>query len=305
MRAAVTSVSPASAAKYEEKKVPYAHPQALVTTEWLAAHLSDPALTLLDASFKLPGVTPSAAEDYARAHIPGAVYFDVDAVADHANPLPHMLPRPDEFARMVEKLGVGDGRKIVIYDTAGIAATRAWWMLRAMGHPDAAVLDGGLRKWRAEGRPVTDAAPKPAAGRFTPRFDPALVRDRAQLLGNLAAKREQVVDARAPARFAGSAPEPRPGLRAGHIPGAVNLPYEQLSDPKTGAMLPPEALEARLRRAGLSPSRPVVASCGSGVSACVVAFALHLVGWPDAAVYDGSWSEWGLQGETPVATGPA
>ena len=285
--------------------MPYAHPQALVTTEWLAARLSDPAVTLLDASFKLPGVTPSAAEDYARAHIPGAAYFDVDAVADHANPLPHMLPRPDEFARIVEKLGVGDSQKIVIYDAAGIAATRAWWMLRAMGHPDVAVLDGGLRKWRAEGRPVTDAVPKPAARRFTPRFDPALVRDRTQLLGNLAGKRELVVDARSPARFAGSAPEPRPGLRAGHIPGAVNLPWEELSDRKTGAMLPPDALDARLRRAGLSPDRPIVASCGSGVSACVVAFALHLVGWPDAAVYDGSWSEWGMQGETPVATGPA
>lgn len=280
-------------------------PEALVTTEWLAAHLSDPAVTLLDASFKLPGVTPSAAEDYARAHIPGAVYFDVDAVADHANPLPHMLPHPDAFARIVEKLGLGDGQKIVIYDAAGIAATRAWWMLRAMGHPDVAVLDGGLRKWRAEARPLTDAVPNPAARRFTPHFDATLVRDKAQLLANLERRRELVVDARSPARFAGSAPEPRPGLRAGHIPGAVNLPWEELSDPKTGAMLPPEALEGRLRRAGLAPDRPVVASCGSGVSACVVAFALHLVGWPDAAVYDGSWSEWGIEGETPIATGPA
>lgn len=193
----------------------------------------------------------------------------------------------------------------MIYDAAGIAATRAWWMLRAMGHPDVAVLDGGLRKWRAEGRPVTDAVPKPAARSFTPRFDAGLVRDRAQLLGNLERKREQVVDARSPPRFAGSVPEPRPGLRAGHIPGAVNLPWEELSDPKTGMMMPPGALEARLRRAGLAPEKPVVASCGSGVSACVVAFALHLVGWPEAAVYDGSWSEWGLPGETPVATGPA
>jgi thiosulfate/3-mercaptopyruvate sulfurtransferase len=281
------------------------HPEALVSTEWLAAHLADPAVTLLDASFKLPGVTPTAAEDYARAHIPGAVYFDVDAVADHANPLPHMLPQPDAFARIVEQLGVGDGKKIVIYDAAGIAATRAWWMLRAMGHPDVAVLDGGLRKWRAEDRPVTDAPPQPAPHRFTPRFDQGLVRDRAQLLANLTGRREQVVDARSPPRFAGSAPEPRPGLRAGHIPGALNLPWEELSDPKTGAMLPPDALDARLRRAGLAPDRPIVASCGSGVSACVIAFALHLAGWPEAAVYDGSWSEWGMPGETPVATGPA
>ena len=281
------------------------HPEALVATEWLAAHLGDPAVTVLDASFKLPGVTPTAPEDYARAHIPGAVYFDVDAVADHANPLPHMLPQPNEFARIVEKLGIGDGQKIVIYDASGIAATRAWWMLRAMGHRDVAVLDGGLRKWRAEGRPLTDAVPKPVARHFIPRFDPALVRDRKQLLANIERGREQVVDARSPPRFAGSAPEPRPGLRAGHIPGAVNLPWEELSDPKTGVMLPPDALEARLRRAGLAPGKQVVASCGSGVSACVVAFALHLVGWPAAAVYDGSWSEWGMPGETPVATGPA
>jgi thiosulfate/3-mercaptopyruvate sulfurtransferase len=279
------------------------HPEALVSTDFLAAHLADPALTLLDASFKLPGVTPTAAEDYARAHIPGAVFFDIDAVADHANPLPHMLPRPDEFARIVGRLGVGDGQKVVIYDTSGTAATRAWWMLRTMGHADVAVLDGGLRTWRAEGRPLTAELPKPVERRFTPRFAPALVRDKAQLLVNLGQKSEQVVDARSAPRFAGSAPEPRPGLRAGHIPGAVNLPWEELSDPKTGVMLPPAALDARLRKAGLAPQQPVVASCGSGVSACVVAFAMHLAGWPDAAVYDGSWSEWGMEGDTPIATG--
>lgn len=281
----------------------YAHPDSLVSTGWLADHLGDPSLRLLDASFKLPGIAPTAAEDYAKAHIPGAVYFDVDAVADHANPLPHMLPDPAAFARIVGRLGVGDGIKVVVYDTAGIAATRAWWMLRAMGHKDVAVLDGGLRKWRAEGRPVTADVPHPPERRFTPRFEPALVRDRAALLANLETRRAQVVDARAPARFAGSAPEPRPGLRAGHIPGAVNLPWEELSDRTSGAMLPRAALEARLRQAGLAPDRPVVASCGSGVSACVIAFAIHLAGWPEAAVYDGSWSEWGLPGETPIATG--
>jgi thiosulfate/3-mercaptopyruvate sulfurtransferase len=279
------------------------HPEALVSTEWLAAHLDDQAVTILDASFKLPGITPTAPEDYARAHIPGAVFFDVDAIADHANPLPHMLPKPAEFARMVGALGIGDGQKVVIYDGAGIAATRAWWMLRTMGHGDVCVLDGGFRKWRAEGRPVTDAVPHPSARTFTPRFAPGLVRDKAQLLANLKSRGAQVVDARSAPRFAGSAPEPRPGLRAGHIPGAINLPWEQLNDPKDGSFLPRATLEARLRAAGLAPDRDVVASCGSGVSACVVAFALHLAGWKEAAVYDGSWSEWGLEGDTPIATG--
>jgi thiosulfate/3-mercaptopyruvate sulfurtransferase len=279
------------------------HPEALVATEWLAAHLAE--VTLFDASFKLPGIAPTAAEDYARAHIPGTVYFDIDAVSDHANPLPHMLPSPQDFARMAGKLGVGDGRTVVVYDSAGTAATRVWWMLRIMGHPDVAVLDGGLRTWRLEGRPLTAEIRAPVERHFTPKFSPGLVRDRKQLLANLKQKREQVVDARSSPRFAGSAPEPRPGLRAGHIPGAVNLPYEQLSDPKTGVMLAPDALDARLRQAGLAPEKPVVASCGSGVSACVVAFAMHVAGWPDAAVYDGSWSDWGLEGDAPIATGTA
>jgi len=284
--------------------MPYAHPESLVSTEWLAQHGGDDGVALFDASFKLPGIAPTAAEDYAKAHIPGAVFFDIDAVADHANPLPHMLPAPAEFARMVGRLGIGDECKVVIYDTAGTAATRVWWMLRIMGHGDVAVLDGGLRKWRAEGRPLTADVPQPKERRFTPRFDRALVRDRAEMLANLASRREKVVDARAAQRFAGAAPEPRPGLRAGHIPGAINLPYEQVIDAKTGTFLPTDAIAARLRAAGLAPDQAVTTSCGSGVSACVLAFALHLVGWKEAAVYDGSWSEWGLPGDTPIATGP-
>jgi thiosulfate/3-mercaptopyruvate sulfurtransferase len=283
----------------------YVHPEALVSTEWLAGHLRDEGVAIADASFKLPGIAPTAVEDYAKAHIPGAVFFDIDAVADHTSSLPHILPKPEEFARMVGKLGLGDDRKIVLYDAGGTASTRAWWMLRAMGHGDVAVLDGGLRKWRAEGRPLTDAPARPKERRFTPRFDPAMVRSRAELLANIASRREQVVDARSAARFAGTAPEPRPGLRAGHIPGSVNLPYEQLYDAKTHTFLAADALAGRLAAAGLAPDRHVVASCGSGVSACVVFFALHLVGWRPAGVYDGSWSEWGLPGDTPIATGAA
>lgn len=283
--------------------MPYTNPDALVSTEFLAAHLDDPSVAIVDGSFKLPGVMPTAAEDYARRHIPGAVFFDVDGIADAASTLPHMLPAPSDFARLVGALGLGDGQRIVVYDAGGIAATRIWWMFRAMGHGAVSVLDGGLRKWRAEGRLVTDIVPHPPVRSFTPRFDPALVRDRAQMLANLGNRREQVVDARSPPRFAGSAPEPRPGLRAGHIPGSVNLPWEQLSDATAGTFLPEAVLAARFAQAGLAPDRPVVASCGSGVSACVVAFGLHLLGWGPASIYDGSWSEWGLPGNTPIATG--
>ena len=283
--------------------MPYAHPEALVSTGWLAIHLNDANLCLLDATFTLPGVSPTAAELYQSRHIPGAVYFDIDHVADEKDPLPHMLPKPAEFARMVGKLGVGDDSRIVIYDSTGMnSACRAWWMLRIMGHP-AAILEGGLGKWRAEGRPLTATVPAPTERRFTPRFDKNLVRDKAALMANLASKREQVVDARSAGRFAGTAPEPRPGMRSGHIPGSLNLPWEKLSDPKTGVPLPPAALDKTLSAAGIARDKPVVTSCGSGVTACVIAFAMHLSGWPDAAIYDGSWSEWGLPGDTPVATG--
>ena len=207
----------------------YAHPEALVSTEWLARHLDDDGVAIVDASFKLPGITPTAAEDYAKAHIPGAVFFDIDAVADRANPLPHMLPAPQEFARMVGKLGIGDGRKIVVYDTAGTAATRVWWMLRIMGHGDVAVLDGGLRKWRAEGRPVTDAVPHPTERRFTPHFDAgARARPGADAgqpqkrarAGGGRARRRALCGIRARAA-AGAARRPHPGRRQSAVGAAV------------------------------------------------------------------------------------
>lgn len=286
--------------------MPYAHPEALVSTDWLEARLGDPAITILDATYTLPGVTPAAHELYARRHIPGAVFYDIETIADPANPLPHMMPAPEEFARMVGLLGVGAGQRVVVYDGPGLGtAPRVWWSLRLNGFTDVVVLNGGFARWKEEGRPVTDVVPVPTERRFTPRLDVRLLRDKAAILANLGNPREQVVDARSAARFAGAAQEPRPGLRSGHIPGSVSLPSDQLSDPATHLALAPEALEARLRAAGLSPETPVVASCGSGVSACVVAFAMHLVGWPEAAIYDGSWSEWGLPGDTPIATGPA
>jgi thiosulfate/3-mercaptopyruvate sulfurtransferase len=285
--------------------MPYANPDALVSTEWLAAHLDAPDLRIVDGTFTLPGVTPTGHELYLQRHIPGAVFFDIDDIADEHNPLPHMLPSPEKFSAQMRKLGLGDGHKIIVYDSAGLSsAGRPWWMLRVFGHPDVAILDGGLPKWQAEGRPLTDDIPALRERHFTARLNTLLVRDKEQVLGNLSAQREQVIDARSRARFEGSAKEPRAGLRSGHIPGSLNLPFDELTDRETRTVLPAEALAARFAAAGLERGKPVVASCGSGVTACALAFGLHLLGWPDVAVYDGSWSEWGLPGDTPVATGP-
>ncbi|HEX9489001.1 MAG TPA: 3-mercaptopyruvate sulfurtransferase [Stellaceae bacterium] len=285
--------------------MPYANPDALVSTEWLAAHLDAPDLRIVDGTFTLPGVKPTGRELYDARHIPGAVFFDIDEIADEHNPLPHMLPSPEKFAVRMRKLGLGDGHKIVVYDSAGLSsAGRPWWMLRVFGHRDVAILDGGLPKWQAEGRPVADDIPALRERHFTARLNTLLVRDKGQVLDNLTARREQVIDARSRGRFEGSAKEPRPGLRSGHIPGSLNLPYDELTDRQTPTLLPAEALAALFTAAGLERGKPVVASCGSGVTACALAFGLHLLGWPEAAVYDGSWSEWGLPGDTPVATGP-
>jgi thiosulfate/3-mercaptopyruvate sulfurtransferase len=285
--------------------MPYANPNALVSTDWLAAHLAAPDLRVVDGSFTLPGVKPTAAELYRQRHLPAAVFFDIDDIADETSPLPHMLPSPEKFAQRMRKLGLGDGHKIVVYDSTGLnSAARPWWMLRVFGHADVAILDGGLPKWQAEGRPLADEPPAPRERHFTARLNTLLVRDKAQLLANLKSQREQVLDARSRGRFAGTAAEPRAGLRSGHIPGSLNLPYDELIDPATRTVLPAEELARRFAAAGLAPDRPVVTSCGSGVTACALAFGLHLLGWPDAAVYDGSWSEWGLPGATPVDTGP-
>ena len=284
----------------------YAHPEALVGTDWLAAHLSDPHVRVVDGSFKLPGITPTAREDYDRAHIPGAVFFDIDDICEPGTSLPHMIPTPELFAQKVGALGIGDDDRVVVYDSAGLSsAGRAWWMLRMFGHHDVAVLDGGLPKWRAEGRPLDAALPTRQPRRFTARFDPSLVRDKRALIENLATRREQVIDARAAGRFDGTAPEPRAGMRSGHIPGSRNVPYELVTDPQTRQLKSAGELAGLFRDAGVALNRPVVTSCGSGVTACALAFALHLIGHPGAAVYDGSWSEWGLPGDTPVETGPA
>jgi thiosulfate/3-mercaptopyruvate sulfurtransferase len=284
----------------------YTDPTALISTESLAAQLGAPDLRVVDGSFKMPGVTPTAIEDYRSRHLPGAVFFDIETVADSGNPLPHMLPNPKEFAAMMGALGIGDEDRIVVYDSAGlVSAGRVWWMFRAFGHEKVSVLDGGLPKWLAEGRPTEAATAAPMPRKFTARFHPEMLRAKQDLMENLATRREQVIDARARARFEGSVAEPRPGLRSGHIPGSVNLPSDQLTDPGTKALLPAAELRALFEGAGVDLAHPIVTSCGSGVTAGALAFALHLIGHQSVALYDGSWSEWGLPGETPVATGPA
>ncbi|WP_412771847.1 3-mercaptopyruvate sulfurtransferase [Nitrobacter sp.] len=278
----------------------------LVSTEWLAAHLGDAGVKVVDASFKMPGVRPLPVDDFLAAHIPGAVFFDVDAVADRASPLPHTYPDAAQFARDVGALGISSGDAVVVYDSGGwVAAPRAWWMFLSFGHGDVRVLDGGLKKWRAEGRPVASGRATPKPGKFTAAFDPAYVRSKAQLVSNLSSHREQLVDARAAGRFEGSVAEPRPGLRSGHIPGSRNLPYNELFDAATGIMKSLDELRAAFAGAGLDLAKPVVTTCGSGVSAAVLTLALYRLGVRGSALYDGSWSEWGLQDGPPVATGSA
>lgn len=282
------------------------HTDPLVSTEWLAARLGDPTVKILDASFKMPGVMPRPGDDYLAAHIPGAVYFDVEEVCDAANPLPHMYPDAAQFARDVAAMGVSTGDTVVIYDAGGwVAAPRAWWMFLSFGYDKVHILEGGLKKWQAEGRPTEFGKPSPAAGNFTATLDPAYVRSKQQMVANLDSGTEQVIDARASDRFEGRVPEPRPGLRAGHIPGSRNLPYNELVDAKTGLMKSPDELRAAFARAGVALDRPIVTSCGSGVSAAVLTLALYRLGVRGTALYDGSWSEWGLTDGPPVATGPA
>jgi len=279
-------------------------PGPLVPTDWLAAHLADPAVVILDGSFKLPGATPTAPEEYAQAHIPGAHFFDIDAIADHSVPLPHMLPSSEDFAREMGRMGIGNDTLVIVYDRPGLmSAGRVWWTLRVFGHDNVAVLDGGLRKWQAEGRPVTSEVPAARSARFVPQFRPELVRSRAQMMANLDSRAEQVIDARPAARFSAAEPEARPGLRSGHMPGSLNLPFSAMTDPGTGQVLPPAALRAAFEGAGLDLTRPITASCGSGVTAAALAFGLSLLGHDHVAVYDGAWAEWGLPGETPVEIG--
>ena len=279
---------------------------ALVSTDWLAEHLSAPDVHVVDASYYLPGEGLDPRAEFELHHIPGAVFFDIDDIADEKSPLPHMLPPLEKFSSRVRKLGLGDGVRIVVYDQRGIwSAPRVWWTFRTFGHDDVAVLDGGLPKWLAEGRPVEDGPELPTERHFTARMNSFMVRDREQLLANLESRREQVLDARSSGRFEGTEPEPREGLRPGRIPGSLNLPYPDLLEPESQTLRPPEELRERLTAAGVDLKRPVATTCGSGVTAAILSLALHVIGHKDVALYDGSWTDWGQPGDTPVETGPA
>ena len=278
----------------------------LVSTKWLADHLHDKKVKVIDASFKMPGVMPLPKEDYERAHIPHAVFFDVDAISDHANPLPHMFPDAEQFGRDIGALGISNADTVVIYDSGSwVAAPRAWWMFVAFGHEKVRLLDGGLKKWIAEGHPVQGGNVLIRPATFKATFDARRVRSIEQMAANLASRAEQVIDARAKERFEGSVAEPRPGLRAGHIPGSRNLPYGNLIDAETGTMKPLEELRAAFSSAGVDLRKPIATSCGSGVSAAVLTLALYRLGVENPALYDGSWTEWGQPDGPAVAIGPA
>lgn len=278
----------------------------LVSTQWLADHIKDANVRVLDATFKLPGVLPLPKDDFLNAHIPGAAFFDVDAVSDHTSGLPHMFPSAEQFGRDVGALGIGNDDTVVVYDAGGwVAAPRAWWMFLSFGHKNVRVLDGGLKKWLAEGGAVEKGEANPKPKTFKATFDAARLRSMQQMIGNLESKAEQVIDARPSGRFDGSVPEPRAGLRGGHIPGSRSVPYAGLFDANTGAMKSTDELRAAFSGASVDLKKPIVTSCGSGVSAGVLTLALYRLGVTDTSLYDGSWSEWGVGGGPPVATGRA
>ena len=276
---------------------------ALISTDRLAGRLSSPDVRIVDASFFLPVQKRDARAEFGARHVPGAVFFDIDAIADRATSLPHMLPRPEEFGRDVGNLGIGNNHSVVVYDALGgvQAAARVWWTFRVFGHDRVAVLDGGFPKWLAEGRPVESGPVSPRPTTFRATFRPELVRAVDRMIANVASRREQVVDARSPGRFAGTDPEPRPAKKAGHIPGSRNVPAAALIDSNRNFVFRPDAeIALAFATAGIDATKPVVATCGSGVTASVLAFGLYLLGQDKAAVYDGSWAEWGNRDDTPV-----
>jgi thiosulfate/3-mercaptopyruvate sulfurtransferase len=275
----------------------------MLTTAALAERMGDADLVVIDATWFMPAAQRDASAEHTERRIPGAVFFDIDAISDDESPLPHMLPAPAAFTAHARRLGVNPGSEIVVYDAQGIfSAARVWWTFRAMGHANVKVLDGGLPAWLAEARPVETGEHTPLPGRFEARFDAGLVRDLARVRAALAGQGEQLLDARSAERFRGEAPEPRPGLRSGHMPGALNLAFDGVL--AESRLLPADALERRFRAAGVDLARPIVTTCGSGVTAAVLALALARLGAWRTAVYDGSWSEWGAPGDTPVVTGP-
>ena len=278
-------------------------PKTLVSTAWLEAHLKDPDLRVLDASWYLPAMGRDGRAEYATRHIPGARYFDIDEISDQRSELPHMAPPPEKFISRMRAMGIGDGHQVVVYDGMGLfSAPRVWWTFRLMGKSDVAVLDGGLPKWLAEGREVEDMPPIVRDRHITVSRQNGLVKDVTQVAHASKLGDTEIVDARSAGRFRGDEPEPRPGLRGGHIPGSKNLPWGELVRPD-GTMKPLDDLRAAFAAAGVDLSRPVITTCGSGVSAAILSLALERLGHRNHALYDGSWAEWGMYGDLKVAKG--
>lgn len=275
----------------------------LVETEWLATRLGEPSVRIVDATWLLPNAGRKGIDDYNAGHIPGAVFWDIDAIADPLSSLPHMMPDEATFERHMNALGISNDHHVVVYDNASMMTSpRVWWSLRAFGHQKVSLLDGGMVKWRAEGREASTDAPEIADTAFKAAFAPSMIRSLEDVRTNLDTVTEQILDARSAGRFTAVEPEPRPECRSGHIPGSFNLPFNTLIDPDTATVRPAAELSARLADSGIDTNRPVVTTCGSGVTACVLALAMHLTGKDDVAIYDGSWTEWGSRSDTPVET---
>ena len=278
-------------------------PKTLVSTQWLAAHLKDPDLRVLDASWYLPGSERDPFAEYQRAHIPGARFFDLDDVSDHRSDLPHMVPPVEKFMSRMRAMGVGDGHQIVVYDGSGLfSAPRVWWLFKLMGQMDIAVLDGGFPKWKAEGHPVEDFPPILRDRHMMVRRQNHMIKDVTQVSAASKLGESEIVDARSPGRFYGKDPEPRPGLRAGHIPGSKNVFYKDLLK-ADDTMKSPDEMRQVFVEAGVDLDKPVITSCGSGVTAAILSLGLTRMGKTDHSLYDGSWTEWGMFPTLPIASG--